>query len=820
MSGCANVCTDSTEESLLDDFKDAEDLAGRQARVLIEDAEYHHSILHRLDKSGIWLYRASTSKIAYFSHQVAILVLFMLPFFEWPSSLITSADVRIKIDRPRLPCGVTETVELLCLAVLITETVCSSISFGYSSVRKNPWLIGRYVCFVVYIVDLLVSISMSCNEFVRIRRFLRPYFLISSSQLMKKLLKCVKRTLPKLLSALFLLLFWIVSAALVAMCVLSNPPVFPSSNTTETFSSFFFPNLYVGLYELLVALTTANHPDVILETMRPYRIAGLFSVVYLGIGIYVILNIITAIVYSEFRGYLLSSVQSRLLRRRVATRAAFEALKKLDSDGLEYAASDDVIQLIDTVSISSWKKEVLREAYVVQFAESNLTAAQFLQLFKILDLSAPYREAPGLRPISPGFARSFHAFITSSLFTKLSFFVGILNIIHLSVDLDDQVTHPGTVRTKYRIINWCFVTFYVAEQVLLTWAIGPRRYFTKLYNIWSFTVVFILLVTKLVEVGYLLTDDAGHIMILTHLTLWDVIRITNILLLLRSVRVVNMFTWARLVAGVLLDLPRSLLPALGILASAYYLYALLGIALFHGKIIYNATEIYSNAQNYQKLGYWPINFDDFAGSLFVLWCLMIVNNWFVFVDAYQQAVGYVAHIYFVSWWVITVLGLLSLVTAFVIETFVYRRDLYAEASKLSNAPRDVTMINGLYVTTPVTDQNSSSASLSRSTFSSKVYVGHSQSLFRSSDGSLLAPPHLISSGSHPSSPIVVYPIQITDPAPIDLISPYSLDDLFRSALREPTEEELMTEVIKHPMFQRVSIQNHASGLMGNNVPCS
>ncbi|TPP62180.1 Two pore segment channel 2 [Fasciola gigantica] len=41
---------------------------------------------------------------------------------------------------------------------------------------------------------------MGCDEFYRVRRFLRPYFLISGSQMMKKLLKSLKRTLPKLFS--------------------------------------------------------------------------------------------------------------------------------------------------------------------------------------------------------------------------------------------------------------------------------------------------------------------------------------------------------------------------------------------------------------------------------------------------------------------------------------------------------------------------------------------------------------------------------------------------------------------------------------------
>jgi two pore calcium channel protein 2 len=42
---------------------------------------------------------------------------------------------------------------------------------------------------------------------------------------------------------------------------------------------------------------------------------------------------------------------------------------------------------------------------------------------------------------------------------------------------------------------------------------------------------------------------------------------------------------------------------------------------------------------YQSMGYYPNNFNDFAASLVVLWDVMVVNNWFVFLDAYKRGVN-------------------------------------------------------------------------------------------------------------------------------------------------------------------------------------
>ncbi|KAF6767696.1 hypothetical protein AHF37_07796 [Paragonimus kellicotti] len=143
-----------------------------------------------------------------------------------------------------------------------------------------------------------------------------------------------------------------------------------STNVTEATQTepASFPDFYTSMFNLLVLITTANHPDVILQEYIENRAVAIFSMVFLGVGLYVFMNILTAIVYSEFRGYLASSVQSRLTRRRVATRAAFEVLRFAVKES-DVVTSDQVIKLIDNVRISRWKKEALR----VSSVQSRLT---------------------------------------------------------------------------------------------------------------------------------------------------------------------------------------------------------------------------------------------------------------------------------------------------------------------------------------------------------------------------------------------------------------------------------------------------------------
>ncbi|KAA3675707.1 two pore calcium channel protein 2, partial [Paragonimus westermani] len=591
--------------------------------------------------------------------------------------------------------------------------------------------------------------------------------------------------------------------------------------------------------------------SVILQEYIENRAVAIFSMVFLGVGLYVFMNILTAIVYSEFRGYLASSVQSRLTRRRVATRAAFEVLRFADKQS-DVVTSDQVIKLIDSVRISRWKKEALR-------AESLL------------------------RPVRPGFARMFQAWVTSSSFARLSVAISLLNIVHLVIDMSERITTASSVSVQMRVINWCFVAFYLFEELSLLWAVGRKTFFSHLSNLFSLGTVVLLIVcyrylhnlsrnnvhlckvscvcrrpvfhsafveyatsfshvfqrfllskpviydyffpdytdcfcgiicaitktscsrcgfqiVKLIELGFLVAELNGRAIAFVDFSLWDLVRLTNILLLTRAIRVVHLFTWTELVAGVLKSLPRNLAPVLGILVSAYYTYALLGMNLFRGVIVFNPNVTQSEGfecGSYQQLNYWPINFDDFAASIFLLWCLMVVNNWYVIVVAYQRALSRWVHVYMISWWVITVVGLLSLVTAFVIETFVHRRDLYTKALEFANRPREVHIRNGVCSLSPVTESRTPTCITPHSSFHC---VNKSGAVNSENFSATRLPVGFI---ERQISMLRIEPLAGSNQRLLSGLHASSLDGLFRSELREPCEAELLSQVYEHYRFRQL-----------------
>ncbi|KAL3319405.1 Two pore calcium channel protein 2 [Cichlidogyrus casuarinus] len=122
-----------------------------------------------------------------------------------------------------------------------------------------------------------------------------------------------------------------------------------------------------------------------------------------------------------------------------------------------------------------------------------------------------------------------------------------------------------------------------------------------------------------------------------------------------------------------MDFPYNLGSMFAVMWTVYCFFAFLGMSLFNGVIVYqenwNSTE---NPGAYEQGGYWMLNFDDFAASLVTLWTLMIVNNWFIIIDAYRKRLGQAVFVFMICWWFILVVVVLAPITAIILDTYAFR----------------------------------------------------------------------------------------------------------------------------------------------------
>uniref|UniRef100_A0A4W5M8W2 Two pore segment channel 2 n=1 Tax=Hucho hucho TaxID=62062 RepID=A0A4W5M8W2_9TELE len=296
-----------------------DDLYLQQAVVFIEDAIQYRSINHRVDANSLRLYRWYYSRIWQWGLGLTIAVVLMLAFIERPSSFSYTSDPRFRPPPWEPPCGLTEGIEIVCLIIFAIDLTTKSYLIGWDEFRKCKWLIAYILAISASVIDWTLTLSMYCDQNLRVRRLIRPFFLLQNSSLMKKTLKCIKRTLPEIASVILLLALHLCLFTMIGMLLFAK-----GEHNGEW--EAYFRDLPTSLSSLLVLLTTANNPDVMIPAYSLNRGYSIFFILFSWFGTYFLMNLLTAIIYNQFRGYLLMSVQASILRRRLGVRAAFEVM--------------------------------------------------------------------------------------------------------------------------------------------------------------------------------------------------------------------------------------------------------------------------------------------------------------------------------------------------------------------------------------------------------------------------------------------------------------------------------------------------------------
>ncbi|XP_032450835.1 two pore calcium channel protein 2 isoform X4 [Lynx canadensis] len=637
-----------------------QDLCFDQAAVFIEDAIQYRSINHRMDARSMWLYRLYYSNTFQWTLSLTIFLILLLAFIETPSSLTSTADVRFRSAPWDPPCGLTESVEALCLLVFVADVSVKSYLVGWAQFRKNPWLLAYLAVLVVSLADWIVSLSLVCQEPLRIRRLFRPFFLMQNSSMMKKTLKCIRSSLPEMASVVLLLALHLCVFTMLGMLVFTGEK---QDDGQDRERLTYFRNLPEALTSLLVLLTTANNPDVMTPAYSKNRAYAIFFIVFTLIGSLFLMNLLTAIIYNQFRGYLMKSFQTSLFRRRLGARAAYEVLSSMSTWGEAHPRGvgvdpQDFLQVLQRVQLHSHQKPVIMEK-VRSYGGDLLSAEEFQKLFNEFDKRVIKERPPRPEYRSP-FLRSTQFLFSHRYFDYLGNLIALGNLVSISVFLvfDADVLPGDRDDFVLGILNCVFILYYVLELLLKAFALGLRR--------------------KPEMLGLL--------------SLWDMARLVNMFIVFRFLRIIPSMKLMALVASTILDLIKNMRAFGGILVVVYYVFAILGINLFRGVVVApgNGSLAPDNSSapcgSFEQLEYWANNFDDFAAALITLWNVMVVNNWQVFLDAYRRFSGPWSKMYFVLWWLVSSVIWVNLFLALILENFLHKWDRRAHLQSLAGDP--------------------------------------------------------------------------------------------------------------------------------------
>ncbi|XP_034502161.1 two pore calcium channel protein 2 isoform X3 [Ailuropoda melanoleuca] len=667
-----------------------------QAAVFIEDALQYRSINHRMDARSMWLYRLYYSNACQWILSFTIFLILFLAFIENPSSLTSTADVRYRSAPWNPPCGLTESVEVLCLLVFVADVSVKSYLVGWAQFRTNLWLLAYLAVLVVSLMDWIVSLSLVCQEPLRVRRLFRPFFLMQNSSMMKKTLKCVRSSLPEMASVMLLLALHLCVFTVFGMLLFTGEK---QGDGQDRERLMYFRNLPEALTSLLVLLTTANNPDVMTPAYSKNRAYAIFFIVFTLIGSLFLMNLLTAIIYNRFRGYLMKSFQTSLFRRRLGARAAYEVLSSVTAVGQAHPQEvgvkpQDFLQVLQKVQLDSFHKQAVMEK-VRSYGGDLLSADEFQKLFNEFDKRVIKEPPPRPEYLSPFLQRAQFLF-SHRYFDYLGNFIALGNLVSISVFLvvDADVLPEDRDDFVLGILNCVFILYYLLELLLKVFALGLPGYLAYSSNAFDGLLTIILLVLEISTLAvYRFPHPGWKPEVLGLLSLWDMARLVNVLIVFRFLRIIPSMKLMAVVASTILDLIRNMRAFGGILVVVYYVFAIMGISLFRGVIVAppgNGSLAPDNNSapcgSFEQLEYWANNFDDFAAALITLWNVMVVNNWQVFLDAYRRYSGPWSKIYFVSWWLVSSVIWVNLFLALILENFLHKWDRRSHLQSLAGDP--------------------------------------------------------------------------------------------------------------------------------------
>lgn len=680
------------------------------ASVFIEDGIHYRSVHHKIDTRSLKLYRFYYSWPIQLFLSATIFTILVLTFFEYPNSISASSDYKyskVFFHMPEPDCGVTESVELVCLVIFLLNWIVQFNLVGAKRFIKQPWLVLYAGMVILSFMDLFISIGFcygmgqqSIGATLRLRRFFRPFFFIVPSSIMKKFIKAVGRTVMHIFGVFVLLMLHIYVFAMIGMLIFPEPISRNSTNDTTDMDYLddshyeindtnstpnflalegrkYFNSLEDSLISLLVLLTTANNPDVMTQIYQGSRISFLYFFLFLSIGLYLILNLFTAAVYSEFRGYLEQSMQSSFLRRRVAFRAAFAILARNTSG--RFADKNLVRQILQKAKIPSHNIPSMYTQLETINSDSDYIGWDTFR--DIFDLVAKDQANHGTKEVEfysrNRLMESMQRLVRNNIFQYFSIGMTFVHVSFLTVEMEidyhNVVSHSDS---GLAYANFFFFFYYIFEQVVKILGLGKRGYFFSPANLFEGITTAGILITELVILSmygapFFLEVHEPH----SYTTL---IQIMNLLIVFRLLRIIPQFRSVSIAFGTMLEILKNLRAFAGIIIVIYYLFALLGMAMFGENYVLDQMKEDRNTTcgKYEYLQYNAYNFHDFAAALVLLWNIMVVNNWHVFLEAFSYATNKWAQLYFIAWWLVSVIITINLFISLVIEVFLTRWEVY------------------------------------------------------------------------------------------------------------------------------------------------
>ncbi|CAM0882104.1 unnamed protein product [Alopecurus aequalis] len=406
-----------------------------------------------------------------------------------------------------------------------------------------------------------------------------------------------------------------------------------------------FTSYGVTLYQMFVLFTTSNNPDV---WVPAYKISRCFK---------------------EQFAKQLSQVDS--IRKSILQKA----FGLIDTAGQGYLNREQCISLLNELNKYRSLPKTSREDFEFIFSELDrsgdfkVTPEEFADLCNTIAIKFQKEPPPSYLEKFPFYhsplCETLKSFVRSRLFDYIIVFVLLINLVAVIIETTLDIENSSS-QEVWQEVEFFLGWIYVAEMALKIFSFGFGAYWMEGQNKFDFVLTWTIFIGETLTFAFpsklsFLSNGEW----IRYLLLGRVLRLMRLLLQVKRFRAF---------IATFLTLMSSLMPYLGIVFCVLCMYCSVGLQIFGG-LVYagnptlEETALFSN-------DYLLFNFNDYPSGMVTLFNLLVLGNWQAWMESYWQLTGSSwSLIYFVSFYLISILLLLNLIIAFVLEAFFAEMEL-------------------------------------------------------------------------------------------------------------------------------------------------
>ncbi|XP_007043598.2 PREDICTED: two pore calcium channel protein 1 isoform X1 [Theobroma cacao] len=600
--------------------------------------------------------------------------LIVLNFFEKPLWCLRSSSYSCS-DReyfflgqlPYLTSTESLIYEVVTLLLFMIHTFFPIFYEGSHIYWKRPLNQLKVICLLILVTDLLVyalylsPVTLTSLP-LRVAPYVRVIIVILNIRELRTSILILAGMIKTYLNVLALWLLFLLFASWVAYVMFEDTQegklVFTSYGTT--------------LYQMFVLFTTSNNPDVWIPAYKASRWYCLFFVLYVLVGVYFVTNLILAVVYDSFKSELAKQVSEMDRTRRSILCKAFGLI---DDYKVGFLNKEQCIRLFEELNKYRTLPKISREEFELIFDELDdshdfkINLDEFTDLCNAIGLRFQKEDSPSLFERFPiyrsPFSENLKAFVQSPKFGYIVSIILILNLFAVIIETTLDIENNSGQKV-WQEVEFVFGWMYVLEMALKVYAFGFENYWRDGQNRFDFLITWIIVIGETITFA---TPDG-----LDFFSNGEWIRYLLLARMLRLIRLLMHVRSYRAFVATFLTLIPSLMPYLGTIFCVLCIYCSLGIQIFGG--IVNAGNSNLDGTDLSDDDYLLFNFNDYPNGMVTLFNLLVMGNWQVWMQSYKELTGTSwTLVYFISFYLITVLLLLNLVVAFVLEAFFTEMDL-------------------------------------------------------------------------------------------------------------------------------------------------